>query len=93
MIYINIKDQIAFCEGEKEFDKSHFYTLFMKTDYEGHVTEREYDQIFRYVPNSAELISRIKNYYYNYLIEVNDIDKYKEIANKEYDIEIIFLKE
>lgn len=72
-----IKDWIAFCEGQRDFDKSHFHTLFMKMEHEKQITEKEYDKIFRYFSNSDELIARIKNYHDStYHKESNDIKSY-----------------
>ena len=51
-----ITDWQAFCEGRKAFDKSHFYTLFMDN-----LSDNDLDIIFSYLPNTAGLISRLKN--------------------------------
>ncbi len=75
---LQLEDWKAFCEGEKDFDKSHFHTLLMKNEYHEDISKEEYNNVFKYFPNSTELIIRLQNYYSNknYLHEIIDVKEY-----------------
>ena len=54
-----IEDWLCFCDGKKDFDVDHFYTLFMEE-----VSKPDIEKIFSKFPQKDELIvrlNRIKN--------------------------------
>ena len=52
-----IRQWCEFCELQRDYDKSHFYTLF----WEG-VSEKKLKTIFQYFPNSDELFTVMSDY-------------------------------
>lgn len=52
-----IRDWIEFCENRKEFDKTHFYSLFWED-----IESNDLKTIFRFFPNSDDLFHRTNDY-------------------------------
>ncbi|MBF7093176.1 hypothetical protein IUY40_16715 [Flavobacterium sp. ALJ2] len=56
-----VKDWCKFCEGEETYDKSYFYTLFWQDQF----SKDELYEIFKYFPNSNELLDLMFDYIYD----------------------------
>lgn len=60
---LEIKDWVDFCKGVKDFEKSHFYTLFMDNGNGKEISASELETVFSYFPNTDNLIKKLQNYY------------------------------
>ena len=90
-----LNDWKEFCEGRKNFDKSHFFALF----WEG-INQKDLENVFKYFPNSIELTDRTKEYLFgtkenisesvikNILISlvIKDLNQKKTIINENSDL-------
>ncbi|WP_010183029.1 hypothetical protein [Aquimarina agarilytica] len=60
---LELQDWISYCKGEKDFDKSHFYTLLMNNDDGKEVSLEEISNVFNSFPNAVLLAERLATYY------------------------------
>jgi hypothetical protein len=81
-----VKDWCKFCEGEKKYDKSYFYTLFWQDQTDLKITKDELYEIFKYFSNSNELLELMSNYLYdNYIIENKSTSYLIQLVRNEID--------
>lgn len=88
-----VKDWCEFCEGAKTYDKSYFYTLFWQDQSDDKISKDELYEIFKYFPNSNELLELMTNYLFkndkaqdlstSFLIQLvkNDINEKISLSN------------
>lgn len=60
---LDLNDWIDYNNGIKDFDKSHFYTLFMDNNNGKTIVDEELQIVFQNMPNSIKLAERLKEYY------------------------------
>lgn len=79
-----LKDWCNYCEGKKDFDKSHFYTLFWDDSEKEKLTPNDLNIIFSYFNEKEKLIEIMNNYLF--LSENNKITEDNEIFLIKNDI-------
>ena len=60
------QDWIDFCEGHKDFDKSHFFELFKIG-----LNDEKLRKVLQYIPNSDDIFSRLKE-----VLDAGDIENH-----------------
>lgn len=79
-----LKDWCNYCEDKKDFDKSHFYTLFWDDSEKEKLTPNDLNIIFSYFNEKEKLIEIMNNYLF--LSENNKIKEDNEIFLIKNDI-------
>ncbi len=79
-----LKDWCNYCEDKKDFDKSHFYTLFWDDSEKEKLTPNDLNIIFSYFNEKEKLIEIMNNYLF--LSENNKITEDNEIFLIKNDI-------
>ncbi len=85
---LKLDDWIDYCESKKDFDKSHFYSFFLRNDNKKGFSDYEYQKIFKYFTNKDELIRRLKEYFSkeNYINQIDDLKDFLILSTRK-DIE------
>lgn len=85
---LELNDWIDYCEEKKDFDKSHFYTLFLQEDNSKGFSSYEYQKIFKYFSEKDELINRLTQYFSheNYKSQIDDLKTFLILSTRK-DIE------
>lgn len=67
-----INDWIEFCENDKPFEESYFYTIFMEN-----ISKEEIEIVYRSFPNSDQLTDRMNKFLFEEDVQIPNNEKQK----------------